>query len=70
MLNLKKSGTVTLGTVSSSDIDDDVMRLAQQLSKKHGNAKIMMESGGVHIYNIILVFLHSMILFRINKSTR
>jgi hypothetical protein len=50
MLNLKKSGTVTLGTVTSSDIDDSTMRLAQQLSKKHGNAKIMMESGGVHIY--------------------
>ena len=50
MLNLKKTGTVTLGTVTPSDIDDKIMRLAQQLSNRHGNAKLMQESGGVHIF--------------------
>lgn len=50
MLNLKKTGIVTLGSVTLSDIDDEVMRLAQQLSRKHGNARIMKEAGGVHIY--------------------
>ena len=35
---------------SRTDISEDVMRLAQQLSVKHGNVRITKEASGIHFY--------------------
>jgi hypothetical protein len=50
MLNLKAENNIILGASCPEDIDDEVIVLAQRLSKVHGPVKIFSESGGVHIY--------------------
>ena len=50
MLNLKKENNILLGASCPADVDDEVIVLAQRLSKVHGPVKIFSESGGVHLY--------------------
>lgn len=40
---IRRAGDVT-------DIPDDVMRLAEALSRKHGQVTVALESGGLHLY--------------------
>ena len=50
MLKLKEQSNIILGSSCPDDIDDEVLVLAQRLSKIHGLVKLASESGGVHMY--------------------
>ena len=50
MLRIKEQSNIILGSSCPDEIDEEVLVLAQRLSKIHGLAKLASESGGVHIY--------------------
>jgi hypothetical protein len=50
MLDLKKENNIILGSSCPEDVDNEIIVLAQQISKVHGPVKIFSESGGVHLY--------------------
>ena len=48
--NLRKQNNIVLGSSCPEDISDEIMVLAQRLSKIHGQVRLASESGGVHMY--------------------
>ena len=49
-LNLKSDSNIIMGTSCPSEISDEILVLAQQLSRLHGRVRVAAESGGVHLY--------------------
>lgn len=49
-LNIKREQTIIMGSSCPSEISDEILTLAQQLSKLHGRVRVAAESGGVHLY--------------------
>lgn len=50
VLKLKRESTIIMGSSCPSEISDEILTLAQQLSRLHGRVRVAAESGGVHLY--------------------
>ena len=49
-LNLKRDSNIIMGASCPSEVSDEILVLAQQLSRLHGRVRVAAESGGVHLY--------------------
>ena len=49
-LNIKRESTIIMGSSCPEEISDEIITLAQQLSRLHGRVRVAAESGGVHLY--------------------